>query len=152
MRRRSRTSSTTEAHSGIPLADFERGESVRPRPHLNEVSGYGPKEYHRTYRSMVISRTPKHSAISSYSPMRCRTHPSPRKTMSGAPLGLPRSERLTVKGASLDAWGLRLNLRRVVRRLERRYCAIVWEGELIGAFVRLERSNGGNVCWSEMVE
>lgn len=32
----SSTSSTTPAHSGIPLADFDRGVSVRPSPHLKK--------------------------------------------------------------------------------------------------------------------
>ena len=94
----------------------------------------------------------KHSAISSYKPMMCLTHPNPRKTTTGYPVGLPRSDRLTVKGRSSDACGNRVKGRSVVRRAERRYCAIACEGELVEGFVNVERSNPGIGGWSDVVE
>lgn len=51
-----------------------------------------------THRSIVMSLIPIHSAISSYSPIMCRTHPKPKKIMTGNPVGLPRSDKLTVSG------------------------------------------------------
>ena len=82
-----------------------------------------------TYRSIVINLRFMHSAISSYSPMICRTHPKPKNTTTGKPVGLPRSDKLTVSGLPREACGERVRRRSVVRRVERRYCAIVCEGE-----------------------
>ena len=94
---------------------------------------------------------PMHSAISSYKPMTCLTHPSPRKTTTGKPVGHPRSDRLTVSGLPRDPWGERVSRRSVVRRVERRYCAIVCEGEFTCTFVSPMRSSGGSGGCSEIV-
>jgi len=143
MRRRSSTSSTAAAHWMMPFADFDRG-SVRPRPHLKRkkrITFWEPKESEFSYRSIVISRKPIHCAISSYKPIIWRTQPRPRKTTTGKPLALPRSDRLTVKGLSADACGDRVSFRSVVSLAERKYCATACEAEGL-AIVRKFVSHG----------
>ena len=150
----SSTSSTIEAHSGMPLADFDFGTSIRPRPQLRTVIR-SPPNYTgasiSTHRSIVMSLIPMHSAISSYKPMICRTQPKPRNTTTGKPVGLPKSDKLTVSGLPREACGDRVRRRSVVKRVERKYWAMVCEGELTGTFVRPIKSRGGRGGWSEIV-
>ena len=78
---------------------------------------------------MVINLRPKHSAISSYSPITYLTHPSPKNTTSGNPVGEPISDKLTVRGWSGLACGRRVSFSSVVILEERRYFAIASLGE-----------------------
>lgn len=45
---------------------------------------------------------------------------------TGNPDGLPKSDKLTVRGRDRDACGPRVSLSKVVKRVDRRYCAIIW--------------------------
>ena len=78
----------------------------------------------------------------------CLTQPKPKKTIRGAPVALPRSDKLTLSGDSREACGPRVSLRTVVRRLDRRYWAMAWEGESMGVLVRLDRSRGAGIVVS----
>ena len=135
------------------MADFDLGTSVRPKPHLEDVSEKGKwhASFNETHLSIVISRIPMHSAISSYKPIICRTQPSPKNTTTGNPVGLPRSDKLTVSGAPREACGERVRRRSVVSLVERKYCAIVCEGEFTCTLVKPIRSSGGSGGWSEIV-
>lgn len=99
----SATSSTTFAHSSIPLRS-DGTSVVLPRPH----------------RSIHNKRRLRVSAISSYRPTMYRTQPRPRKRKTGCPTGDPTSAKETV---TPELIGLRSVINRV-RRGERRYCAI----------------------------
>ena len=97
-----------------------------------------------TYRSIVINLNPRHSAISSYNPMTYLTHPSPKKTTNGKPVGDPKSDKLTVRGWSGDACGLLVNFNNVVIRDERKYLATISFGESYFLVTTPARGNSGS--------